>query len=135
MTEAEASFLDSKRAIISTSAKIPLWFLLVTILLGWNEFVTVITTPTYLILLLLMGGGFYVVSVLHLGGPVEAMIKGAAAQALGMGRDYLARQLHAPNGQISTNTTVLAIPPESPAPVATSSGLRNRDKGGAGQEN
>ncbi|TPX35588.1 hypothetical protein SmJEL517_g02101 [Synchytrium microbalum] len=47
LREVDASFLDAKRSIVSTTAKLPYWYLGLTLLLGWNELMAVLTNPIY----------------------------------------------------------------------------------------
>ncbi|KAG0090926.1 Dynamin-like GTPase that mediates homotypic ER fusion [Podila epicladia] len=53
--KADASYVEAKRSVVATQAKIPYWVGVAIILLGWNEFVTVITNPIYLTLTIAVG--------------------------------------------------------------------------------
>ncbi len=44
-------FIEAKRSLIQTEAKIPYWFVVLTILLGWNEFIAVISNPMYFVMI------------------------------------------------------------------------------------
>jgi len=55
--EADALYLEAKRSIVATTARIPSWMIVVMFLLGWNELIAVLSNPTYFIMLGLMGGG------------------------------------------------------------------------------
>ena len=50
----ELAYIEAKRSMVATTAKIPPWFFVLTILLGFNEFVTVISNPMLFILLALL---------------------------------------------------------------------------------
>jgi hypothetical protein len=45
--EANVIFVEAKRSTVATAVKIPGWFIVLTIFLGWNEFMTVLRNPLY----------------------------------------------------------------------------------------
>ncbi|KAF9303103.1 Dynamin-like GTPase that mediates homotypic ER fusion [Mortierella antarctica] len=53
--KADASYVEAKRSVVATQAKIPYWVGMALVLLGWNEFVAVITNPIYLTLTIALG--------------------------------------------------------------------------------
>ncbi|KAG0263169.1 Dynamin-like GTPase that mediates homotypic ER fusion [Mortierella polycephala] len=53
--ESDAFYLEAKRSIVATQAKIPYWVGVALIILGWNEFLTVITNPLYLMVVAMVG--------------------------------------------------------------------------------
>jgi hypothetical protein len=69
--ECELHYLDAKRSIVSTTAQIPPYIIVLLIVLGWNEFVTIISSPIYFILFLLISIGAYVVYALNLQSPLQ----------------------------------------------------------------
>lgn len=67
--ESDAMFIEAKRSIVSTTAKIPMWFVALTILLGWNEAMAVLSNPVYFLMLLLLAGGAFVIWYTGTAGP------------------------------------------------------------------
>ncbi|KAJ1920421.1 Dynamin-like GTPase that mediates homotypic ER fusion [Tieghemiomyces parasiticus] len=79
--EADALYLEAKRSVVATTAQTPYWIIVLLFVLGWNEFVTVVTSPVYLILLVTFGTAGYVIHVLNLTGPVQQAARIVAASA------------------------------------------------------
>lgn len=52
--EADVMFVEAKRSVVATTAKIPPWFIGLTILLGWNEFVAIMFNPVYFLMIILL---------------------------------------------------------------------------------
>lgn len=59
--ESDAYYIEAKRSMVSSISQIPVWIYGVLVLLGWNEFVTVLRNPVYFMFLLVVGSGAYVV--------------------------------------------------------------------------
>ncbi|ORZ11161.1 RHD3/Sey1 [Absidia repens] len=78
--ESDAFYLEAKRSVVATTAKIPMWLGGVILALGWNEFMAVIRSPIYLILFILLIAGGYVVYVLNLWGPIERVLTVVAGE-------------------------------------------------------
>ena len=55
--DADAAFVDAKRAMTATVAKIPWWFVVMTVALGWNEFMVVLRSPLFFLTVALLGAG------------------------------------------------------------------------------
>ncbi|KAF9186847.1 Dynamin-like GTPase that mediates homotypic ER fusion [Haplosporangium sp. Z 767] len=53
--ESDAFYLEAKRSVVATQAKIPYWVGVALIVLGWNEFLAVITNPLYLMVVAMVG--------------------------------------------------------------------------------
>ncbi|KAF9202318.1 Dynamin-like GTPase that mediates homotypic ER fusion [Haplosporangium sp. Z 27] len=53
--ESDAFYLEAKRSVVSTQAKVPYWVGVALIFLGWNEFMAVITNPLYLMVVAMVG--------------------------------------------------------------------------------
>ncbi|KAG0225884.1 RHD3/Sey1 [Mortierella sp. GBAus27b] len=53
--ESEAFYLEAKRSVVATQAKIPYWVGVAFVVLGWNEFIYIITKPLYLMVLFMVG--------------------------------------------------------------------------------
>ncbi|KAJ1019402.1 hypothetical protein NDA16_004519 [Ustilago loliicola] len=68
--EADALYVEAKRSTVSSIAQIPVWVYGVMVVLGWNEFMAVISSPVYFTFLLVLIASAYVVWRLNLGGPL-----------------------------------------------------------------
>jgi hypothetical protein len=66
-----ATYMDAKRSVINTQAHVPPWMILVTMALGWNEFVALVSNPIYFLLVLIFGGGGYALYATGLAEPVK----------------------------------------------------------------
>ncbi|KAJ3187356.1 Dynamin-like GTPase that mediates homotypic ER fusion [Gaertneriomyces sp. JEL0708] len=82
--EADLLFVEAKRSMVVTTAKIPPWFIVMTVMLGWNEFTTVLYNPIYFVTLLLIAAGIYAVWYTGTARPVlniaRAMLKESGNQ-------------------------------------------------------
>lgn len=88
--ESDAFYLEAKRSVVATTAKIPPWVIVVMIVLGWNEFMTILRSPTYIILAILCGSFLYIIYALNLWGPAERIASTVANEATKMIRAKLA---------------------------------------------
>lgn len=94
--KADASYVEAKRSVVATQAKIPYWVGVALIVLGWNEFVTLITSPLYLSLTMTLGlplGALWYLGMLEL---VMTMGWRAYDQAVVLGREKLRDVVHQP---------------------------------------
>ncbi|OBZ83027.1 Protein SEY1 [Choanephora cucurbitarum] len=69
--ESDAFYLEAKRSVVSTTAKVPTWVIGLMIFLGWNEFMAIVKNPLYLVIFsfcIMIG---YVLYALNLWGPAE----------------------------------------------------------------
>ncbi|KAI8872586.1 membrane organization and biogenesis-related protein [Ramicandelaber brevisporus] len=80
--ESDALFLEAKRSIVSTEARVPYWTMILLAILGWNEFVALLQSPILLVLLLILGSMAYVVHSLGLSGQVQSGARFVAAAAV-----------------------------------------------------
>ena len=55
--DGDSAYIEAKRAMSSTTAKIPLWFIGLTVALGWNELIAVLRSPLFFLTLAFLGGG------------------------------------------------------------------------------
>lgn len=79
--EADALYLEAKRAMVATQNRVPVWVLVLLVLLGWNEAMAVLFNPLYLVVVAIVGGAAFVVHNLGLWGPVLHAANGAAGVA------------------------------------------------------
>jgi len=73
--EIELQYIDAKRSVVRTTSKVPVWFIILTMILGYNEFLTVIMNPIYLIVAVISGVSFYALYVTNLLKPVLRVIR------------------------------------------------------------
>ncbi|KAJ3281929.1 Dynamin-like GTPase that mediates homotypic ER fusion [Borealophlyctis nickersoniae] len=78
--EADLLFVEAKRSIVTTTAKIPPWFVIMTVMLGWNEFLAVITNPLYFLMLGILAAGAYVTWYMGLTGPAFRVARATASE-------------------------------------------------------
>ncbi|ORX56723.1 root hair defective 3 GTP-binding protein [Hesseltinella vesiculosa] len=87
--ESDAFYLEAKRSVVATTAKIPPWLGAVILVLGWNEFMAVLRSPFYLFLFIVMVCCAYVVYVLNLWGPLERILSAVAGEASRIAKDRM----------------------------------------------
>ncbi|KAJ2450070.1 Dynamin-like GTPase that mediates homotypic ER fusion [Coemansia sp. RSA 2336] len=68
--EADALYLEAKRAMVTTQNQVPMWVMALLVVLGWNEAMTILFNPLYLVLTALLAGTVFVLHNLRLWGPV-----------------------------------------------------------------
>ncbi|KAK3807778.1 MAG: root hair defective 3 GTP-binding protein [Benniella sp.] len=85
----DASYVEAKRSVVATQAKIPHWIAVALILLGWNEFMTVITTPLYLSATLMIGAPLLALWYLNMLGMAQTVGWTAYDQAVVAGKGML----------------------------------------------
>jgi hypothetical protein len=92
--ESDAFYLEAKRSVVATTAKIPTWAIVMMIVLGWNEFMTILKSPIYLVLFILCVSIGYVVYALNLWGPVERIVTTVANEATKLAKARLVETMH-----------------------------------------
>lgn len=80
--ESDAFYLEAKRSVVSTTAHVPYWVMVLLVALGWNEFIVIVTSPIYLVLFSFLGFVGYIIYMLNLFGPVETAARMIAAKML-----------------------------------------------------
>ncbi|KAI9245724.1 RHD3/Sey1 [Helicostylum pulchrum] len=92
--ESDAFFLEAKRSVVSTTAKIPPWVILVMIVLGWNEFMGLLQRPLYLAIVILCLSIAYVIYALNLWGPAVTIFSTVTGEATRMIKAKLAETIN-----------------------------------------
>ncbi|KAJ1040909.1 hypothetical protein NDA14_006338 [Ustilago hordei] len=87
--EADALYVEAKRSTVLSVAQIPVWMFGLMALLGWNEFIAVISSPVYFTFLLVLIAGVYVVWKLNLGGPLASVAKAVGREVHRLAHDQL----------------------------------------------
>lgn len=59
--ECDAYYLEAKRSLVSSISQIPYWMYAVIGVLGWNEFLAVISSPLYFATLLILATSTYLI--------------------------------------------------------------------------
>ncbi|OUM62919.1 hypothetical protein PIROE2DRAFT_20736 [Piromyces sp. E2] len=75
LREVELQYIDAKRSVVRTTSKVPPWFILLTMILGYNEFISIIKNPLYLIGIVLIGVIVYALYVTNLLKPTIRIAK------------------------------------------------------------
>ncbi|KAJ2738089.1 Dynamin-like GTPase that mediates homotypic ER fusion [Coemansia sp. Cherry 401B] len=79
--EADALYLEAKRAMVTTQNRVPAWVLALLVVLGWNEAMAILFNPLYLVLTALLVGSAFVLHSLRLWGPALRAVSGLASVA------------------------------------------------------
>ncbi|PVZ97849.1 hypothetical protein BB558_006179 [Smittium angustum] len=79
--EIDVLFLDAKRSVVSQRSQIPPWMFILMALLGWNEAMTVLFNPVYLVLLIFIGTAVFFIHSLGLWSPVMRVFRSASVNA------------------------------------------------------
>jgi len=83
--EAESMYIQALRdqENVSTTAQIPAFMWVLVVVLGFNEFVAIISSPLLLILTILLGIGGYIIYMLGLTGPAQQVLVALIKSGLG----------------------------------------------------
>ncbi|KAI8868902.1 root hair defective 3 GTP-binding protein [Ramicandelaber brevisporus] len=98
--ESDALYLEAKRSVVATEAKIPAWTLALILILGWNELLFVLATPVYLLLSLCLGGLWYIIHSLGLSDQVLAGVNMLVLSAVKSAQDKI--------GEVAASTAAVA---------------------------
>lgn len=96
LKEIDQIYFESKRGIISQTTKIPPWIYLLMIVLGWNEFISIISSPLYLTISILLIFSYITVRILGL----ESMVLQALNAKMSEAQSFM-NQLKQP--EVSNN--------------------------------
>ncbi|KAJ3047036.1 Dynamin-like GTPase that mediates homotypic ER fusion [Rhizophlyctis rosea] len=80
--DADLLFVEAKRSIVTTTAKVPPWMVVLACLLGWNEFVAVLSNPIMFMGLMFVGLATYITWYVGMLGPVVRGAKVVAGEGL-----------------------------------------------------
>lgn len=72
--ESDALYLEAKRSIVATTARVPYWVVILLLVLGWNEILYVISSPIMFLFAAMACAGLYAVHTLKLMGPLLRVI-------------------------------------------------------------
>ncbi|KAH9824355.1 RHD3/Sey1 [Melampsora americana] len=95
--ECDAYYLEAKRSLVSSISQIPYWMYAVIGVLGWNEFLAVVSSPIYFATLLTLAVTAYMVFKMDMQGPVMAIGKGIYNETSRVTREKLTEYLNDPS--------------------------------------
>jgi len=75
LRDVELQYIDAKRSVVKTQSKVPAWFIVLTMVLGYNEFISVIKNPIYLLIGVIFSAIIYALYVTNLLKPVLRVIR------------------------------------------------------------
>ncbi|KAH6567563.1 hypothetical protein BASA50_001916 [Batrachochytrium salamandrivorans] len=78
--EADSQFMEAKRSTVATTAKIPPWFIVMTVALGWNELMAVLWNPMLTMLLLGFVGVAFAIWRTNMAGPLFQVARVATGE-------------------------------------------------------
>jgi hypothetical protein len=82
--------------MVATMDKVPPWVIVMLAVLGWNEFITILSSPLYLFLTIVLGGGFYFLYMTQLLTPTITVLttvsREAARVAFDKAQEYMNAQ-------------------------------------------
>ncbi|CAO1617569.1 unnamed protein product [Parajaminaea phylloscopi] len=87
--EADAYYVEAKRSMVSSIAQVPLWIYGVMAVLGWNEFIAVVSSPVYFAFMAMLGATAYIIWYLNMWGPVLSVVKATGREVHRVADDKL----------------------------------------------
>lgn len=112
--EIDNMFIEAKRSTVATTAEIPSWFIILTILLGWNEFYLIISNPIYFLTLAMMCGGGYFLYLIGGTGPAFAIIKATFIESSKQAFDALEKNGITVEAAVDQVQSVFSSPAKNP---------------------
>ncbi|KAF9914058.1 Dynamin-like GTPase that mediates homotypic ER fusion, partial [Lobosporangium transversale] len=94
--KADATFVEAKRSVVATQAKVPYWVGVALVILGWNEFMTIVTNPLYLSITMTLGVPFAALWYLNMLGTVQTVGLRVYEQAMILGKERLRETIQQP---------------------------------------
>jgi hypothetical protein len=95
MKAIETSYLQALRdqESVRTATQVPMYIIVLLIVLGFNEFIQVITNPILLFFVVVLGGTGYVLWVLNLMGPAKSIIEGLLQASFSGAQGWITDQI------------------------------------------
>lgn len=93
---ADASYVEAKRSVVTTQQKVPYWVGVALVILGWNEFMSVITNPLYLSLTLTLGVPLLALWYLDLLSVAQKILWKLYDEGMQFGRERIRHAVHPP---------------------------------------
>lgn len=87
--EADAYYVEAKRSMVSSIAQVPFWIYGVMAVLGWNEFIAIISSPVYFTFIAMLGTTAYIIWYLNMWGPVLSVAKATGREVRRMADEKL----------------------------------------------
>jgi len=104
--ETEKTYLQALRdqENVNSATHIPMYVIVLILILGFNEFIALITNPILLILTIIICVGGYVIYILGLGGPFRRVVESFLHVSLSGFQQWLSTQLKPHKGIDISNT-------------------------------
>ncbi|BFZ58040.1 Dynamin-like GTPase that mediates homotypic ER fusion [Savitreella phatthalungensis] len=90
---ADTAYIEAKRSAVSSIARVPPWFYVLLLLLGWNELVAVLRSPMTFLLIAFCGLVGWAVYIMNLAGPLEQIGRSALGTGWRIAQDKLRQVL------------------------------------------
>jgi hypothetical protein len=97
--QADAAYVEAKRSTTQVFSRIPAWFYVILLVLGWNELMAVLRNPLLFLFVLLVGAGLYVAHTLNLWGPILSVTGAMAERTTEISKQKLREFLEVPGQQ------------------------------------
>ncbi|KAF9358861.1 Dynamin-like GTPase that mediates homotypic ER fusion [Mortierella sp. AD094] len=128
--KADASYVEAKRSVVATQAKIPPWVSVALIILGWNEFISILTNPLYLSITVMVGVPIVALWYLNMLGVVQTVGRKAYDQAMIIGKDKFREISQPPQPVALQNRTRYSDDDDSSLHRRSSARLSSQDEEG-----
>jgi len=98
--ETEKTYLQALRdqENVNSATHVPMYVIVLILVLGFNEFLTVLTNPILLILTIFIGVGGYVIYLLNMGGPFRRVVESMLHTSLSGFQQWMSNQLNKHKG-------------------------------------
>lgn len=103
--QADAAYVEAKRSTTQVFSRIPAWFYVILLVLGWNELMAVLRNPLLFLFVLLAGAGAYVAHTLNLWGPILSVASAMAERTTEVSKQKLREILEVPAQQQQASST------------------------------
>jgi hypothetical protein len=131
--ESDAFYLEAKRSVVATQAKVPYWVGVALIILGWNEFMAVITNPFYLMVVVMVGVPMVAMWYLDMLGLVETIGWKVYDQVYKFGMEKL-REGMEKSRELQNQTQSQQQSHRQPQQYSSSASLQSRSSSHSGKE-
>jgi hypothetical protein len=82
---------------VKTTSHVPMYIIVLLIVLGFDEFLHVVTNPLLFLFVAFIGGSIYVIHILNMGGPVKKAVETLLQTSLSGVQGWLSQQLQQHN--------------------------------------
>ena len=125
--EAGAMYQEAANSTANSFAKIPPWFYVILLILGWNELWAILTNPIYLVVAIILGAGIFVVFSLHLEDQALTVSRTVGHETLRVVKLKLDQYMGTEHAEVARKTST------APADLRRPSHFSEEDKRGSGE--